>query len=284
MTYRAPVNDMLFMMRHVGRLDGAMRDGIYPDLSIDLVQDILPEAARFWARCWRRSTAPATATAHGCRRHRHHGAGFQGGLSGLGRRRLERTRRSGRAWRTGPAAAHQCRLLRDVERRCLAFGVAPLLNFGGVEAVAAHGSRTQAKLPGQARRRRMDGDDVFDRAAGRLGPRRHSHPRRARGDGSYRIHGQKIFISYGEHDLTDNIIHLVLARLPGAPNGTRGSRCSWCRKCCQTGPATMCGAVASSTSSESTRARPARWSTATAAAPSAGCSARSIAGSPACSP
>src|SRR5262249_46874134 len=42
------------------------------------------------------------------------------------------------------------------------------------------------------------------------------------GDGSYRIAGQKIFISYGEHDLTDNIIHFVLARLPDAPKGTRG--------------------------------------------------------------
>src|SRR5438876_7795834 len=41
-------------------------------------------------------------------------------------------------------------------------------------------------------------------------------------DGSYRITGQKIFITYGEHDLTDNIIHFVLARLPDAPPGTRG--------------------------------------------------------------
>ena len=42
------------------------------------------------------------------------------------------------------------------------------------------------------------------------------------GDGSYRITGQKIFITYGEHDLTDNIIHFVLARLPDAPPGTKG--------------------------------------------------------------
>ena len=42
------------------------------------------------------------------------------------------------------------------------------------------------------------------------------------GDGTYRITGQKIFITYGEHDLTDNIIHFVLARLPDAPPGTRG--------------------------------------------------------------
>src|SRR5690606_38436865 len=41
-------------------------------------------------------------------------------------------------------------------------------------------------------------------------------------DGTYRIYGQKIFITYGEHDFTDNIVHLVLARLPDAPAGTRG--------------------------------------------------------------
>ena len=42
------------------------------------------------------------------------------------------------------------------------------------------------------------------------------------GDGSYRITGTKIFISFGEHDLTENIIHLVLARTPDAPAGTKG--------------------------------------------------------------
>ena len=42
------------------------------------------------------------------------------------------------------------------------------------------------------------------------------------GDGTYRIHGQKIFITFGEHDFTDNIVHLVLARLPDSPDGVRG--------------------------------------------------------------
>ena len=41
-------------------------------------------------------------------------------------------------------------------------------------------------------------------------------------DGSYRLFGSKIFITYGEHDMTDNIVHFVLARLPDAPAGTRG--------------------------------------------------------------
>ncbi len=42
------------------------------------------------------------------------------------------------------------------------------------------------------------------------------------GDGTYRISGQKIFISAGEHDMADNIVHLVLARIEGAPEGTKG--------------------------------------------------------------
>jgi 3-(methylsulfanyl)propanoyl-CoA dehydrogenase len=45
------------------------------------------------------------------------------------------------------------------------------------------------------------------------------------GDGSWRIIGQKIFITYGEHDLADNIVHVVLARVPGAPAGTKGVSC-----------------------------------------------------------
>ena len=45
-------------------------------------------------------------------------------------------------------------------------------------------------------------------------------------DGSYRIKGTKIFITYGDHDMTDNIVHFVLARLPDAPAGTKGFRCS----------------------------------------------------------
>ena len=44
----------------------------------------------------------------------------------------------------------------------------------------------------------------------------------AAADGSYRITGQKIFITWGEHDLADNIIHLVLARIDGAPLGSKG--------------------------------------------------------------
>jgi alkylation response protein AidB-like acyl-CoA dehydrogenase len=64
----------------------------------------------------------------------------------------------------------------------------------------------------------MDRHDEPDRAAGRLRPRRAQDPRRARRR-PLPITGQKIFITYGDHDMTDNIVHLVLARLPDAPAG-----------------------------------------------------------------
>jgi alkylation response protein AidB-like acyl-CoA dehydrogenase len=49
-------------------------------------------------------------------------------------------------------------------------------------------------------------------------------------DGSYRITGQKIFISAGEHDMAENIVHLVLAKIPGGPEGIKGVSSSSCRR------------------------------------------------------
>ena len=78
----------------------------------------------------------------------------------------------------------------------------------------------------------MDGHDEPDRAAGRLGSRCRDHraepapehdPDHGPDEGvAWRITGQKIFITWGEHDLTENIVHLVLARTPGSPPGTKG--------------------------------------------------------------
>src|SRR5262249_20490554 len=106
---------------------------------------------------------------------------------------------------------------------CLAFGVAPLLTFGGVEALAAHGSED---LKQQYLQKLVGGEwtATMNLPEPQAGSDLSAIRARAEpcGDGSYRITGQKIFISYGEHDLTDNIIHFVLARLPDAPQGTRG--------------------------------------------------------------
>ena len=224
MTYRAPVNDMLFMMRHVGGLDRALRDGSYPDLSLDVIQDILGEAGRFAGEV----LAPINRTGD------RHGAQLRDGVVTT----APGFKEAYQAWVAGGWSA----LAGPVEYggqdlpqlinagcfemwngACLAFGVAPLLTFGGAEAVAAHGSaelkqRYLAKLVAGEWTATMNltephaGSDLS-------AVRTRAEPA---GDGSYRIKGQKIFISYGEHDLTDNIVHLVLARLPDAPKGTRG--------------------------------------------------------------
>jgi butyryl-CoA dehydrogenase len=224
MTYRPPVNEMLFMMRHGGALDRAIEDGIYPDLSVDDVESILQEAARFSAGV----LDPINRSGD------RHGAQLRDGTVTT----APGFKEAYQAWAAagwnalaGPAEYGGQNLPHLLNAgcsemwsgACLAFGVAPLLTMGGVEALAAHGS-----------------DDLKQRYLGKLvagewmatmnltephaGSDLSAIRTRAEpcGDGSYRICGQKIFISYGEHDLTDNIVHLVLARLPDAPKGTRG--------------------------------------------------------------
>ena len=67
----------------------------------------------------------------------------------------------------------------------------------------------------------MDRHHEPHRAAGGLGPGADPHARAGRGD-HYRISGQKIFITYGDHDMAENIVHLLLARIDGAPPGVKG--------------------------------------------------------------
>src|SRR3546814_692639 len=104
----------------------------------------------------------------------------------------------------------------------LSFGLCPLLTVGAVELLQAHGSERQkndylAKLIAGEWTGTMNltepqaGSDV-----GAL------KTRAERNGDHYLITGQKIFITYGEHDLADNIVHMVLARLPDAPEGTKG--------------------------------------------------------------
>src|SRR5262249_21346233 len=105
----------------------------------------------------------------------------------------------------------------------LAFALGPLLTMAGVDALAAHGSDAlkRAYLPKLVSRQWRGTMHPTQPHAG--SDRRALRTRAERAaDGSYRITGQKIFITYGEHDLTDNIVHFVLARLADAPAGTKG--------------------------------------------------------------
>lgn len=105
----------------------------------------------------------------------------------------------------------------------MAFGLCPLLNQGAVEAIHHHGSQEQkdeylAKLISGEWTGTMNLTEP--QAGSDLGLlRAKAEPSE---DGTYKIFGQKIFITYGEHDMAENIIHLVLARLPDAPDDVRG--------------------------------------------------------------
>ncbi len=105
----------------------------------------------------------------------------------------------------------------------LAFALCPLLTMGATEAIASHGSDTlkAAYLPHLVAGTWTATMNLTEPQAGSdLGALKARAERQP--DGTYRIFGEKIFITYGEHDLAENIIHLVLARLPDAPPGSKG--------------------------------------------------------------
>src|SRR5579883_1064019 len=105
----------------------------------------------------------------------------------------------------------------------MAFGIGPVLTMAAINALAQHGSEAlkQQYLAKLVSGEWMGTMQLTEPQAGSDVGALRSKAERA-SDGSYRISGAKIFITYGEHDLTDNIIHFVLARLPDAPPGTRG--------------------------------------------------------------
>jgi alkylation response protein AidB-like acyl-CoA dehydrogenase len=108
------------------------------------------------------------------------------------------------------------------------FTMAPGLLHGAYACLKHHGSDALKRtLPLEDRDRRMARHHVPDRSACGQRPGPGAHARRAANgadgaDGSLRVSGSKIFISGGEHDLTPNIVHLVLCRLPDAPAGPKG--------------------------------------------------------------
>ncbi len=103
------------------------------------------------------------------------------------------------------------------------FSMAPLLTQGAIDALLEHGSETQREtfLPKMVSGEWAGTMNLSEPQAGSdVGAQRTRAEKQD--DGSYRITGTKVWISWGEHDMTDNIIHLVLARTPDAPPGTKG--------------------------------------------------------------
>jgi alkylation response protein AidB-like acyl-CoA dehydrogenase len=224
MTYRAPVADIAFALKHAAGFDPAMADGVYGDLADDVVDAVLEEAGKFATDI----LAPLNTVGD------HAGAVFKDGSVTTAPGWKEAYQAWSQAGWNGLAASTEWggqALPYALNSACvemwnsaaLAFGLGPLLTMAGIDALEAHGSEELKRtyLPKLVSGEWMGTMQLTEPQAGSdVGALRTRAERAA--DGSYRITGQKIFITYGEHELTDNIIHMVLARLPGAPAGTKG--------------------------------------------------------------
>ena len=120
-----------------------------------------------------------------------------------------------------------CNVLENLGAANMAFTLLPMLSVGAIEALEHHGSKDQQAryLPSLVSGKWSGTMNLTEPGAGSdVGALRSTAEPITDGPhaGKYRITGQKIYITWGEHDLSDNIIHLVLARLPGAPEGSRG--------------------------------------------------------------
>jgi alkylation response protein AidB-like acyl-CoA dehydrogenase len=224
MTYRAPQNDILFAMSHAAGLDRGIAQGIYGDLADGFAATILDQAGTFaedvLAPINRQGDLSGSklengsvVTAPGWREA--YAKWVEGGWAGV----------------TAPTDAGGMGLPHLLDSACLemwtsanmAFMLCPMLSSGAILALDRHGSEElkQTYLPKIVSGEWSATMNLTEPQAGSdLGALRTRAERQ--GDGTYRLFGQKIFITYGDHDMAGNIIHLVLARLPDAPAGTRG--------------------------------------------------------------
>jgi alkylation response protein AidB-like acyl-CoA dehydrogenase len=225
MSYRAPVRDQMFVLKEVLQLERYANLPGFADASLDVVEQILTEAARFCEEV----LAPINKAGdvEGCRWSPDNSvttpAGFkeaykamvEGGWPALGA-----------AAEFGGQALPRVVSLAFSEMSSsanMAFAMYPGLTHGAYSAILEGGSPEQKAtyLPKLASGQWGGTMNLTEPQCGTDLSllRTKAVPQ---GDGSYRITGEKIWISGGEHDLAENIVHLVLARIEGAPAGTRG--------------------------------------------------------------
>jgi acyl-CoA dehydrogenase len=224
MSYRAPVADILFAMTHEAGLGKGLEDGVYAELSDGFAEATLAEAAKFAENI----LAPLNRIGDKA------GAKFEAGkvVAAPGFADAYRQWAAG-GWNaiTAPAEYGGMELPVLLNTACIeiwnaanmAFSLCPLLTLGAIDALQSHASENLKQL---YLRKLVSGEwtgtmNLTEPQAGSdLGALRSKAERQA--DGSYKLFGSKIFITYGEHDMAENIVHFVLARLPDALKGTRG--------------------------------------------------------------
>lgn len=224
MEFKAPIPDMQFVLNELANLDQIISLPGFEEVSPDLVEAVLQENARFVENeiaplNVKGDTNPVSVsdgvvtTAPGFKEafKEFANAGWQGLNHG--------TEVGGQ----GLPKVVATPVNENLNAANLSFALCPLLTDGVIEAITQVGTQEQKDtfLPPMVEGRWSGTMNLTEPQAGSDLSLVTSRAV-AQGDGTYRITGQKIFITYGEHDMTENIIHLVLARLPGAPDGVKG--------------------------------------------------------------
>jgi alkylation response protein AidB-like acyl-CoA dehydrogenase len=223
MSYQAPVDDILFALKTAAGLDGLIASGICA-VDEDTIRAVIEEAGKFGAEV----LDPLNRIGD------RSGSRLVNGKVETPPGWKEAYRRFAEAgWSALPCPVEfggqglpevvsvaACEIWNSSN---LAFGLCPLLTQGAIDALHAGGSEELKRiyLPKMISGEWTGTMNLTEPQAGSdlgfITTKAEPHP-----DGSYRITGTKIFITYGDHELTENIVHFVLARLPDAPPGTRG--------------------------------------------------------------
>jgi alkylation response protein AidB-like acyl-CoA dehydrogenase len=223
MTYAAPLRDMLFALEEIAGIGEIAGLPGYADAAPDLVRSVLEEAAKFaggvLAPLNRRGDEQGCRLDNGVVRTPDGFRDAYGKFVAAGWNGVPFDPDYGGQGLPWALAAAIQEMMTSAN---MAFSLCPLLTQGAVELLQAHGSAAQKQtyLPNLIRGRWTGTMNLTEPQAGSdVGAVR---TRAVRDGDRYRISGQKIFITYGEHDMAENIVHMVLARTPGAPEGIKG--------------------------------------------------------------
>ncbi len=224
MSYRAPVRDLAFALEAVAGIDQVAATGAFADYDADVMGAVLEAAGQFSEQVLAPLNRPGDLA----------GAKYANGAVTAAPGFVDAYKQFAEGGWTGLTAsveaggqalpkALELAAYETVHAANMAFGLCPMLSLASIEALEAVGTDYQkATYLTKLVSGEWTGAMVLTEphAGSDLGAL--TTTATPNGDGTYALNGQKIFITWGDHDATDNIVHLVLARLPDAPAGPKG--------------------------------------------------------------